>query len=254
MRSPFFAPVLFFISIIIFIQTADQLGFLNTSVMPTPLMIFQSYIVEFDAYAKAFSETMSAALIGFFLAAFGGGFFALLFSCFRTLKEAILPFAVFFQTVPVIAIAPLIVIYLGFGLPTVVFCSAAVAFFPILANTLIGLESVPRAQIELFQLYRASKWKKFWMLRVPSAYTAIFSGLKVSAGLSIIGVVAGEFVAGGGLGALIDVARTQQRLDIVYGALFLLALIGLIFITLVDLVDLLFRTWRPLSLRTKDKT
>lgn len=252
-KSRFLNPLIFLAGVILILQIADVLGNLNQTVMPAPLSIAQSFFIESDIYLSAFIETLSAALMGLTAAVMLGFLLALIFASFRPLKEAILPFAVFFQTVPIIAVAPLIVIYFGFGLPTVVFCSALVAIFPVLANTMIGLESIQRPHIEFFQLYSASRWKIFWHLRLPSAYTSMFAGLRVSAGLSIIGVVAGEFVAGGGLGALIDSARTQQRLEMVFGSLLLLALIGILFLSIIDLFDFLLRKWRPLGHRIQER-
>jgi NitT/TauT family transport system permease protein len=198
-----------------------------------------------EDFAQAFFETFYNVVIGLLLSTFIGGMIAILFSQSKILKQAILPFAVFFQTVPIIAIAPLLVIYFGFGRPTVVVSSFIVSIFPIIANTLMGLESATSAQKDLFKIYQANSWQILWKLQFPSAYASIFSGLKVAAGLSIIGAIAGEFVAGGGIGALIDSARTQQRVDIVFAAILLLSLMGLIFISILEITNKIINAKRP---------
>jgi NitT/TauT family transport system permease protein len=181
-----------------------------------------------------------------------GSFIAVSFSLSPFLRKAVLPFAIFFQTVPIIAIAPLLVIYFGFGAPTVIAASFIVSIFPIIANTLLGLESVEKSKLELFKLYSSSRWQTLWKLQFPSAYTSIYAGLKVSIGLAIIGAIAGEFVAGGGLGAMIDSARTQQRIDIVFGALLLLSFMGLCCIACLKGVHILLQRIRPYGLHLKD--
>lgn len=209
-------------------ETLVQTGIIPSSLLPAPSDLFKT-LQELKAdYRTAFIETLLNVLYGFSFSILGGTTLAFLFSLNDLLKRAILPFAVFFQTVPIIAIAPLLVIYFGFGAPTVIASSFIVSLFPIIANTLLGLESFSRAQEDLFKLYKGSSLQKLLKLQLPQAYTYIYSGLKVSAGLAIIGAIAGEFVAGGGLGAMIDAARTQQRVDIVFGALLLLSFMGLL--------------------------
>jgi NitT/TauT family transport system permease protein len=184
-------------------------------------------------------------LAGWLLSAFLGMILAFLFSLSSLIKRAILPFAVFFQTVPIIAIAPLLVIYFGFGSSTVIAASFIVSLFPVIANTLVGLESPTSGQLDLFRIYHASPLQVLLKLRLPSAYPYVYSGLKISAGLSIVGVIAGEFVAGGGLGALIDAARTQQRVDIVFAAIILLSLMGWILLAALKLIHVAIISNRP---------
>ncbi len=243
----FIPPTILFCFLLCLLETVSFMGWLNETLFPSPSKVILSYVEEFEFYFYAFLETSQSSLFGFVLAMVIGWVIALLLSLSTWLKSALLPFAVFFQTVPIIAIAPVIVIYLGFGTSTVVFCSALVAIFPIIANTLIGLSQVSTSHLQLFDLYQARWWQKLFRLRIPSAVPFMLSGLRVSAGLSVIGVVAGEFVAGGGLGSLIEAAKTQQRLDLVYGALFLLAFVGIVLLSLVDLVSFALMRWRPLG-------
>lgn len=220
-------------------------GFLNETLFPAPTNVLKTLIELKTDFFSAFSETIINVLAGLGLSLLIGGLSALLFSLSDFLKRAILPFAIFFQTVPIIAIAPLLVIYFGFGSPTVIASSFIVSIFPIIANTLLGLESAPEAQKDLFRIYRATPLQTLLKLKIPSAYPFIYSGIKISSGLSIIGAIAGEFVGGGGLGAMIDSARTQQRVDIVFAALLLLSIMGLLLLAALTILHKLILLKRP---------
>ncbi|NUN06272.1 MAG: ABC transporter permease [Bdellovibrio sp.] len=217
----------------------------SASLIPAPSMVLMTMQELSDDFVQAFKETFSNVLAGWVLSLALGTGVAFVFSLSDLLKRAILPFAVFFQTVPIIAIAPLLVIYFGFGAPTVIASSFIVSVFPVIANTLMGLESASEQQKDLFRLYQANSLQILTKLKLPCAYPYILSGLKISAGLSIVGAIAGEFVAGGGLGALIDSARTQQRVDIVFAALLLLSLMGLFFMALLSLINSIIQKQRP---------
>ena len=130
--------------------------------------------------------------------------------------------------------------------------SAIVSFFPVLASFLLGLENIEKEKLELFQIYGASPWNTLIKLRLPEAFLSLYSGLKVAIGLSIIGTVAGEFVAGSGLGSLIDAARTQQRVDRVFLALFLLSLLGILGLGILHLTFLSLHKIRPFGAQSKE--
>ncbi|MGE5085722.1 MAG: ABC transporter permease [Bacillota bacterium] len=237
--------VIFFVFVTVFLQLLIQNDVIHESLVPAPKTVVKTLLDLRVDYVTAFLETFRNTFYGLCASILVGGLIAVLFSLSSLLKRAILPFAVFFQTVPIIAVAPLLVIYFGFGAPTVVASSFIVSIFPIIANTLLGLESASPAQKDLFRVYQASPLRTLWKLKIPSAYPYIYSGLKIAAGLSIIGSIAGEFVAGGGLGAMIDSARTQQRVDIVFGALILLSMMGLIFMTVLHLIHRFINLKRP---------
>ncbi len=207
-----------------------------SSLFPPPHEVLVALRESPEEWRTALFESAIASVIGLSISLVLGILLAFVFSLSTNLKNAFLPLAVFFQTVPIIAIAPLLVIYFGFGIPTVIAASAIVSFFPVLASFLIGLETVEKEKLELFKLYEATKWQTLIKLRLPSAFLSLYSGLKIAVGLSIIGTVAGEFVAGGGLGAIIDAARTQQRVDRVFASLLLLAFVGVVGLSLLKLV------------------
>lgn len=211
----------------------------------TPNDVLRTYWDLKNDYVTALTSTAFSTLLGFAASAVLGFSLALLLASSSFLRRAFLPFAVLFQTVPIIAIAPLLVIWFGFGEPTVRVSAFIVSFFPVLANSLQGLHSVDPGLYELFRAYRASKWKTLWSLQVPSSLGSVFAGLQVSAGLSVIGAIAGEFIAGGGLGGMIDSARTQQRVDIVLGAIFLSSCLGIFFVSCLRLSSQALLKWRP---------
>lgn len=246
---PLFAFLIYF-SAIEFLTTNE---IIDPQLFPSLSQVLRTLGNEWKDFSVALTETFSHSFISLFFSFILGFIIALFFSSFRFLRNMIFPFAIFFQTVPIIAIAPLLVIYLGYGAPTIIASSIFVSIFPIIANTLIGLESTPKEWIDLFKIYKISPLKTLFLLKIPAAYTFIYSGLKISAGLAVIGVVAGEFVAGSGLGSLIDSARTQQRIDIVFGALLLLAAIGLVFISLISLLNMGVQKLRPLAINLKEK-
>ena len=235
----------FFLALILALELSVRTGLVESTLIPAPSTIWQTLWDMKSDFKDAFISTFSNVLAGWLLSATAGIILAFLFSLSSLMKQAVLPFAVFFQTVPIIAIAPLLVIYFGFGSATVIAASFIVSLFPVIASTLIGLESPTPGQLDLFRIYQAKPLEVLFKLRVPSAYPYLYSGLKISAGLSIVGVIAGEFVAGGGLGALIDAARTQQRVDIVFVALLLLSLMGWILLAALKLTHVAIISNRP---------
>lgn len=239
--------LIFFVILVLGLEICVRLGIIEGSLIPAPSTLMQTFSEMRSDFSDAFRSTFTNVLIGWVLSAFIGMALAFIFSLSQIVKRAVLPFAIFFQTVPIIAIAPLLVIYFGFGSATVIAASFIVSLFPVIANTLVGLESPTKGQLELFRIYHASPLQILLKLRLPSAYPYVYSGLKISAGLSIIGVIAGEFVAGGGLGALIDSARTQQRVDIVFAAILLLSLMGWILLAALKLTHIAVLSTRPYS-------
>jgi NitT/TauT family transport system permease protein len=169
---------------------------------------------------------------------------AVLLSSSRGVQRAFYPYAIFFQTVPLIAVAPLLVIWFGFGIQTVIASAFVASVFPVIANTLSGILSTDPPLRDLFKLYGASRLVTLFKLRLPAALPQVFTGLRVSAGLAVIGSIVGEFIAGGGLGSVVETARTQQRIDKVFAAVLLASLLGLALFGLINLLShLTLRRW-----------
>lgn len=244
--------ILTFIFAVAFWELASHLELIPQYLFPSPTQVLESLYLNRSEFFTAFAQTLKGTVSGFLLSLILGTLIAMVFSLSAFLRKAILPFAVFFQTVPIIAVAPLLVIYFGFGLPTVIAASFIVSFFPIVANSLLGLESADPGAMDLFKLYGATSTEVLLKLKLPASYPLMYAGWKVSIGLAIIGTVAGEFVAGGGLGAMIDAARTQQRIDLVFAALALLTVLGIGLMCTLRLSHFLLQKYRPYGLHLKE--
>lgn len=220
-------------------ETAVRLGWAPSYLIPAPSEVIRSLIDDRVELAVAAWTTLSSALAGLLLSFTTGTLFAIALSSSDLARRAFYPYAVFFQTVPIISIAPLLVIWFGFGQPTVIASAAIVSVFPIIASTLLGLKSTEPALIDLFTLYSASARQMLYRLKIPFALPQIFSGLRIASGLAVVGAIVGEFIGGGGLGSVVDSARTQQRIDRVFAAVLISALLGAVLVGAVNLISAL---------------
>ncbi|MES2262507.1 MAG: ABC transporter permease [Pseudomonadota bacterium] len=184
--------------------------------VPAPLDVASAAAGNATLLANAALTTLREALFGFALAALFGIALAAAMSQSRLLERCLYPYAVLLQTVPVVAVAPLIVLWSGYNERSVVLIALIMALFPIVNNTLLGLRSTPHQLLELFSLHRAGRWTTFIRLRLPAALPHTLAGLRISAGLSVIGAIVGEFIIGsgnadGGLG--VQIVFAQGRMD-----------------------------------------
>lgn len=234
-------PILF---VGVLLEVLVRTGVLPSYLVPSTSEVLRSLWVDRVELLNGFAATAIGAISGLVISLALGLCVAVGLSLSSLLRRALLPYAIFFQTVPIIALAPVLVIWFGFGRPTVVASAFIVSVFPIVANTIAGLQSADPRLVDFFRLFHASRWQMLWKLRLPTALPMIFTGLKVSAGLAVIGAVVGEFVAGGGLGEVVDAARTQQRLDKVFAAVLLSSFLGLALVAMIDLVSKLsLKSW-----------
>jgi NitT/TauT family transport system permease protein len=191
---------------------------------------------------------MATTLEGFALAVFGGVGLAVLFNQSRLIERSFYPYAVILQVTPVVAIAPLLLIYLP-QQAAVLVCAWIVAFFPVLANTTLGLNSVDHNLADLFRLYGASRRRVLWDLKLPAALPQMLAGIKIAGGLSLIGAVVAEIAAGSagaGSGLAYRIAESGYRLNIprMFAALLLLSLAGIVIFALLSwLSHLLLHRW-----------
>lgn len=235
--SKFFYPLLFCVFIGLILELIGRVGFLPDYVLPSTTQIVFALIENRRALALAFTETLCSSFFGFTLATLVGFSAGVALDLLPRLRMAVMPFAVLFQTVPIIAIAPLLVIWFGFGFKTVVISAFIVSVFPVLASAVVGLNSLSPEKLELFRMYNSSRTKTLLYLKIPSSWSHIITGLRISSGLSVIGAIVGEFIAGSGLGALIDSARTQQRVDLVFAAVVLSSILGIVFISCIQIIS-----------------
>jgi NitT/TauT family transport system permease protein len=222
-------------------------------VLPGPLAVLHSLVGDWGVLSQSLATTLLTTLEGFIAAAIGGIALALLFNLSRWLEYSLFPYAVILQVTPVIAIAPLLLIYLP-QQTAVIVCAWIVGFFPVLSNTTLGLNSVDRNLAGLFQLYGASRWQTLRYLKLPAALPYILGGLRIAGGLSLIGAVVAEIAAGtagAGSGLAYRIAESGYRLNIprMFAALLLLSLAGIVIYALLALIShLLLRRWHESAL------
>jgi NitT/TauT family transport system permease protein len=222
-------------------------------VLPGPGAVFSTLIIDWPVLSQSLLTTLVTTFEGFIAAAVGGIALALLFNQSKWLEYSLFPYAVILQVTPVIAIAPLLLIYLP-QQTAVVVCAWIVGFFPVLSNTTLGLNSVDRNLAGLFQLYGASRMQTLRYLKLPSALPFILGGLRIAGGLSLIGAVVAEIAAGSagaGSGLAYRIAESGYRLNIprMFAALLLLSAAGIVIYGLLALAShLILRRWHESAL------
>jgi NitT/TauT family transport system permease protein len=218
-------------------------GWVAAYLVPAPSQVVSAAFEDRENFSAAFLQTAEASILGLLLSIGVGFLFAVVLSLSSRIRLMFYPYAIFFQTVPIIAIAPLLVIWFGYGLPTVVASAFIVSVFPVIANSVTGLLGTDPLWLDLFQMMGARRLQVLFRLRVPAALPQIFTGIEIASGLAVIGAIVGEFISGGGLGGLVDAARNQQRVDRVFAAVILASVLGVLFFAGVALATRVF-SWR----------
>jgi NitT/TauT family transport system permease protein len=230
-----------------------RLNHIPPYVLPGPGMVFGTLVSDWSILSQSLLVTLLTTFEGFIAAAFGGIALALLFNQSKWLEYSLFPYAVILQVTPVIAITPLLLIYLPQATAVVV-CAWIVAFFPVLSNTTLGLNSVDRNLAALFQLYGASRVQTLIYLKLPAALPFILGGLRIAGGLSLIGAVVAEIAAstaGAGSGLAYRIVESGYRLNIprMFAALLLLSAAGIVIYGLLALIShFLLRRWHESAL------
>jgi NitT/TauT family transport system permease protein len=199
--------------------------------LPSPLGVASAFAAEPGTFLRGCADTGLSTALGFAIATASGVLFASALSWSRRVEQAVYPLTLLFQMVPLIAIAPLLVVWFGYGRPAVVASAVVVAVFPVVANTLAGLRSREPSHEELFATLGATPFQVWWKLALPSAVPSIVTGLRIAAGLATIGAITGEFLAGVGgesspLGLQITTALKSFQVDRVFVCVLLAALVG----------------------------
>ncbi|NMG06486.1 ABC transporter permease [Brasilonema sp. UFV-L1] len=225
-------------------------------ILPGPILVFQTLITDWNELFSSLLITLQITVVAFIAAAISGLLIAILFAQSKWIERSLFPYAVILQTTPIVAIAPLIIIWLKNNtFAALVVCAWIVALFPIISNTTLGLNSVDRNLLDVFQLYKASRWQTLLYLRLPSAMPYFLGGLKISGGLALIGAVVAEFVAGtggakAGIAYRILISSYNLQIPRMFAALFLTTGLGvLIFVSLSVLSDLILSKWHESAVR-----
>jgi NitT/TauT family transport system permease protein len=225
--------------------------------VPSPLLVAQTLYADRALLFHSLGITLGIALTALAIATLAGVAVALLFVQSRWIEASLFPYAILVQVTPIVAIAPLIIIWVRDTRTALVLCAVVVAIFPIISNTTLGLRSVDRGLHDFFRLTRATRWQMLWRLRVPSALPYFFGGLRIASGLALIGAVVAEFVAGtGGQGAglayQILLAGIQLNIPRLFAALTLIALAGVaLFAATVAVSRLALARWHESELRAE---
>ena len=224
-------------------------------ILPRPGVVLETLWNDAGLLFSSLLVTLRITFLGLLLAVVGGVGLAVLFAQSKWVEMSFFPFAVVLQVTPIVAIFPLINIYVDNQTAKLLLCAWIVAFFPILSNTTLGLNSVDRNLRDLFQLNGATRWQQLWHLRLPAAMPYFLGGLKIAGGLSLIGAVVAEFVAGSsgqssGLASRIIEAGYRLNAPRLFAALILISATGIIiFLVLALVAHLALRRWHESALK-----
>lgn len=215
-------------------------------ILPAPSRVFATLAANGSEYATASLVTLSEALIGLLLGVLAGFVTASLLILQPGLEGGVMTLAILLKSTPMVAVAPLLTIWLGFGLEPKIIITALLTFFPVLVNVLSGLQRPDPALLDLFHSWQASRREIFWHLRLPSALPYLFAALRISAPLALIGAVVAEWTgASGGLGRTMWLAYTNLNLPYLFAAIFLLAAFGMLLYTLLARLERRAIFWTP---------
>ncbi len=226
-------------------------------ILPGPLLIARTVITDWGTLFPSLLVTLAITGAAFFVSAVLGLLLGVLFTQSAWIERAFFPYAVILQVTPLVAIAPLIILWVKWIPLALLICAWLVAFFPVLSNTVLGLTSTDRNLVDLFRLYGATRWQALRYLRLPAALPFFLGGLRISGGLALIGAVVAEFVAGtggarSGLAFRILEAGYQLQIPRMFAAVFLISAAGvLIFVLLQGLSRVALGRWHESEIETE---
>ncbi len=242
--SEWFPAILLFLGTIVLWQMLVTVLKVPRYILPSPLNILEIIIKRGADLVIQVGWTMLEAIMGFALGAGVAFIAASIFVHVRLIERSMLPWAIVLETVPIVAIAPLLTIWLGFGLAPKVVIAAIVCFFPVLVNTTRGLRSVAPQALELMHLLSASRWQVYFRVRLPSATPFIFSALKVASSLSVIGAIVAEFTgADRGIGYVVVSASYRLDTALLFAGITFSSLAGVVFYQIISGLERLILYW-----------
>jgi NitT/TauT family transport system permease protein len=212
--------------------------------IPSPSQVAVRFYEKRALFLSHTLITLYETTAGFILAVIFGMICAAIIVVIPKLRDVFMPLLLLAQLVPKVAVAPLLLIWFGYGLIPKVLVAFLVAFFPIVVNGASGLAAVQPELIDLGRSLQASRWQTFWKFRIPSALPEVFSGMKIAVTLAVIGAIIGEFVGGNrGLGYLIIVANQELDTALAFAAIFLLSAMGMVLYALIEMCERIFIPW-----------
>jgi len=261
----FIAPLVVGVIALLIWEVLVKVTNLPPFLLPGPILVLQTLIKDWGELFTSLIITFQITLVAFIAAVISGVLISVLFIQSKWVERSFFPYAVVLQTTPIVAIAPLIILWIRRIVPepnttfaALVICAWIVAFFPIISNTTLGLNSVDHNLRNVFQLYRASKWQTLIYLQLPAALPYFLGGLKISGGLALIGAVVAEFVAGtggakAGLAYQILMASYNLQIPRMFAALLLTTILGvIIFVSLTALSDFLLKNWHESAIEREN--
>ena len=243
------APGLFLLGLLLVWEIAVRLGHIPAFILPGPIAIGTTLVHDFPILLPSLIYTVGVTAAAFVLSGILGLLLAMLMASSAWMERMLYPLAVVLQVTPIVAIAPLIIIWVHDTRFSLLICAWLVAFFPVVANATAGLRSADPNLVSLFRLYRASRWQTMAWLKLPAASPYYLAGLRIAGGLSLIGAVVAEFVAGTGgtrSGLAFVIVESGYRLNMarMFAALFLISLTGILIYALMSrLSRLVLRHW-----------
>ena len=228
-------------------------------ILPSPIAVMKALWLERVVLLKASWVTLQAAAVGLICSAVFGSFIAIVFSQSSLLRVALYPYVIFLQTVPIVAIAPLLIIWSGNNFRTIVLVATIISIFPVIANVTSGLLSINENLRELFRMQSATRWQMLTKLRIPAAIPQLVLGLRISSGLSVIGAIVAEFFVGNsgeydGLGTIMTARQANLKTAELIAALMACTCLGILLFACVNLLGAtLLRRWTRTSGFESDK-
>jgi NitT/TauT family transport system permease protein len=248
-------PLLIVAALLVVWEVVVRVNQIPHYILPAPTLVLHTLVNNWDNLAPALWFTVKLTLMALGAAVAGGVLLAMAFALSKWVEISLFPIAVVLQVTPIVAIAPLILIYVDSTMAALLICAWIVAFFPILSNTVTGLKSADSNLRDLYTMYGASAWQRFRHLLVPSALPYFLGGLKIAGGLALIGAVVAEFTAGSagrntGLASRILESMFRTEIPMMFAALLLVSLLGIvIFVVFAALAKLLLGHWHESELR-----
>ncbi|MCW2286961.1 NitT/TauT family transport system permease protein [Leucobacter luti] len=240
-RMPWIAPVLTLVVVILLWEIGVRASGVPRFLLPAPSAVAQSMVENWDLLMRHAGVTLAETLIGFVLSVIVGIVLAVVMVMWPLAGAAIFPILVASQVIPKVAIAPLMVVWIGTGVTTASLIAFVMAFFPVVVNATLGMKSVNSSSIDLLNSMRASRWQMFRYLRFPNAIPHIMTGLQLAVAFAIVGAIVGEFVGSdSGLGYLLIVAQGNLRTELLFADLVVLTAMGLILYYGVEVIGRLF--------------
>ncbi|CAN7720455.1 ABC transporter permease [Neorhizobium tomejilense] len=243
-NSPFVRPVLLVLFLVVVWDLTIRLFGIPAYLIPTPIDVAVQMYAQWPMLLAESVPTLQATVGGFLLSVLIGVPLAMLIAYSKTIESYVYPLLVFSQSIPKVAIAPLFVVWFGFGLFPKVIVAFLLGFFPIVVSTVLGFKSLESDMIDLAKSMGSSRLKMFYKISLPNALPAIFASMKVSITLAVVGAVVGEFVgSNSGIGYVLQRANGNFDLPLMFSALIILSLMGVLLFMIIDLIEKLMLPW-----------